>query len=56
MANEENIQTKDNTEELQADNDNFIEPSFHSESESDRCLLPGGNNAFLVSPLSETQD
>lgn len=55
-ANKENTQAKDNsTEELQADSNNIEEPSFHSESESIHCLLPRGNNAFLVSPLSDTK-
>lgn len=55
LANK-NTQAKDNsTEGLQADSNDAEEPLPYSESESVHSILPGGNHAFLVSPLSDTK-
>lgn len=55
-ANKENTQAKDNsTEELQADSNHTVTEESLLQSESESVLLPEGNHAFLVSPLSETK-
>ena len=56
LVNKENKQAEDNdTEELQTDSTNTEELSCHRESVSVHCLLPGGNDAFVISPHSDTK-
>ena len=49
-ANKENTIVKDNDIEPHVDGDNSGEPSFYSKSESFHHVLPGENDAFIISP------